>query len=322
MSSNYQSNNRRFIECPRCRNILLAKIRGVRPVDKSARGDDGDDSTNDCDCSECEAERRERGEGHGRVGGRAYTAKSMSLHVPSFKSKVWYVGRKRGVAKLLWTASLLHRDFMPFEALGGEEDGANILRLTSWGIIERVPGRGNESVYRIGRRNQTRLIKFFRNPDPSEKDEKSLALLISGLAPSLLYAAWRHLKDEYRVDRSLRAMNRLFFLGLYFFDYLPPLPLSWWQELVVTSLILFSAALLLQFLLVLVVYAAAFVGTGASACYVLRRSNSVKSCWWQGILLSYFVYRLNEWFYVSSYLKWGVLISPKALIPVKKFLWG
>eukprot|EP00579_Thalassiosira_antarctica_P009393 CAMPEP_0201916172 /NCGR_PEP_ID=MMETSP0903-20130614/5873_1 /ASSEMBLY_ACC=CAM_ASM_000552 /TAXON_ID=420261 /ORGANISM="Thalassiosira antarctica, Strain CCMP982" /LENGTH=481 /DNA_ID=CAMNT_0048451923 /DNA_START=121 /DNA_END=1563 /DNA_ORIENTATION=+ len=180
---NVQTNNKRFCECPRCRDILLVKIKGV----KLANGDSDDDSSeNECDCSDCEAEERKR------IAERkdAFTAKSISLHIPSFKAKCLYVGRKRDVAKLLWKVALLHHNFMPFEALGGDEDKAILLRLTGWGVIEKVPGKRNTSLYRIGKENQKKLIKFFRLQNPSEKDEKSQLLLISDIEPCLVYAAW------------------------------------------------------------------------------------------------------------------------------------
>jgi len=312
---NVQKENKRFCECPRCRDILLVKIKGVQPADE----DDSDDgsSDNECDCSDCVAERRDRAPRESFK-----TATSISVHVPSFRAKCWHIGRKRGVAKLLWKVALLHHTFMPFEALGGEEEKGTILRLTGWGIIEKVPGKWNANVYRMDRGDQTKLIKFFRLKDPSEKDQKSECLLMSYVGPCLMVAAWKHLRDEYRIDRSLRMLNRFSFLGLHFFGYLPPLPLSWRQELVVTAFILFSVTLAAQLLCVLLVYATVFFGVGLSVCYVLKRINNVTYCWWQVIILSYVAYRLNAWFYESPYLSWGVLVSPKAMIPVKKLLWG
>lgn len=310
-----QAENRRFCECPRCRAILLVKIRGIKPVHNES---DDDSSECECDCSDCEAERRERS----ADGKEAKTAKSISLQIPSFNAKCWHIGRKRGMAKLLWKVSLLHHNFMPYEAIGGDEEKAIILKLAGYGVIERVPGKRNKSVYRIDKEDQTKLIKFFRLTNPSEKDQTSENNLVMEIETCMMYAAWRHLRDEYRIDRSLRILNRFFFLGLHFFGYLPPLPLAWPQELVVTVLIVFSVALSLQFLCVLAVYAAVFLGVGLSVCYVLKRSNNVKSCWWQVILVSYFVYKANRFFYENSYMKWSVLVTPKAMVPVKKMLWG
>ena len=145
---------------------------------------------------------------------------------------------------------------------------------------------------------------------------------LTEMQTNITYAAWRHLRDEYRIDRSLRLMNRFFFVGLHSFGYLPPLPLSIWQELVVTGLVLFSTALILQFVCVLAVYALVFFGVGLSVCRVLRHSNNIKAVWWQVIVVSYAVYKVNKIFYESPYLKWNVFITPKAIIPIKKLLWG
>ena len=70
------------------------------------------------------------------------------------------------------------------------------------------------------------------------------------------------------------------------------------------------------------VYAVVFFGVGLSVCYVLRRSNRFKECWWQAIILSYLVYRVNKSFYESPWLSWSVFFAPKAVIPLKKLLWG
>lgn len=327
---NLQNDNRRFCECPRCRDVLLVKINGVRPAsfaEEHGDDDDGDSTESDdyCDCPDCEAERRERKAN--RKG--AKTARSISLRVPSFKAKCWYAGRKRGVAGFLWRASMLHNDFMPLEALGGEDERATVERLIGWGIIEKgagtnnVNGNSKNTVYRMDVENQRALIKFFRLKDPiSEKDRKSEESLTYDLGARVGYSAWRHLREERRVDRAARMVNRFFLIGLHFNGNLPPLPLSWRQEVVVSALIIFSLALAVQFACVLIVYALAFFGVGLSVCYALRRSNSIRSSWWICIIVSYFAYRLNDFFYQSPYLKWSVLVSPKAMVPVKKILWG
>ena len=89
-----------------------------------------------------------------------------------------------------------------------------------------------------------------------------------------------------------------------------------------TGLVLFSTALILQFVCVLAVYALVFFGVGLSVCRVLRHSNNIKAVWWQVIVVSYAVYKANKIFYESEYLKWSVFITPKAIIPLKKLLWG
>ena len=307
-----QTDNRRFCECPRCRDILLVKIKGVKPA---LEDDDDEDSDDQCDCSDCEAERKEQ-------NSDVKTAKSISVHRPSFKAKCWYIGRKRGVAKLLWKVSLLYHNFIPYEALGGDEEKATILKLIGWGILGKAAGKNNTTIYRIDQTHQAKLIKFFRNKNPSEKDQKTMSNMDQELGALVAYAAWRHLCDEYRLDRSLRLVNRLNFLALHFNDFLPPLPLSWCQEQVLTALVVVSVALILQFVCVLAVYAAAFGGVGISVCYMLRKSNNIQRNWWQIILISYCIYKLHNIFWRSPWLSWNVFISPKAMIPVKKMIWG
>lgn len=175
-SKSVQSDNRRFCECPRCRDVLLVKIKGLKTVLLDDSEDD--DSDCGCDCSDCEREREEKRAS--RLDSK--TAKSISIHIPSFKAKCWYIGRKKGLAKLMWKISRLHHNLLSFEALGGDESRGEILKLAGYGIIKRVPGKRNTNVYRIDKDNQTNLIKFFKLPKkPSEKDEKSEMMLVSNV---------------------------------------------------------------------------------------------------------------------------------------------
>jgi len=175
-SKSVQSDNRRFCECPRCRDVLLVKIKGLKTVLLDDSEDD--DSDCGCDCSDCEREREEKRAS--RLDSK--TAKSISIHIPSFKAKCWYIGRKKGLAKLMWKISLLHHNLLSFEALGGDESRGEILKLAGYGIINKVPGKRNTNVYRIDKDNQTNLIKFFKLPKkPSEKDEKSEMMLVSNV---------------------------------------------------------------------------------------------------------------------------------------------
>ena len=306
---NVQKDSRRFIECPRCRGILVVKIKGIQAALEESDEESEDDP---CDCSDCVAERRARRAGRGD----AKTAKSISLLLPTFQGKCKYVGRKRGVAKILWKASLLHHNFMPYEALAaGDDDKPIIMRLVGWGILEKA---GN-SIYRMDREGQEKLCKILLD-DVSEKDAKEETDLLYEFTACMMHAAWLHLRDEFRIDRSLRLVNRFFTLGLHFNGQLPPLPLSGLQELVVTTLIVFSAALAVQFVCILVVYGLAFFGVGLSVCFALRRSNNIKSFWWKAILLAYIIYQAIAIFYQSPYLKWSVLVTPRAMVPVKKIL--
>jgi hypothetical protein len=326
---NDQSDNRRFIQCPRCRDILLVKIKGVNPTNDS-------DCSDGC-CSDCEAERRENKE-------TSKTARSVSVHVPSIMVKCLLLGRKRGGATLLWRVSLLHPNFMSFEALGGDSDKDMIDRLAGYGVIEKAPGERNKSVYRIDKENQAKLIDLFHLDNPSGTDKAQQYKLLMELSVDLWYAAWRHMKDEHRIDRSLRSLNRFFFLSFLFSGILPPLPLSWRQELVVTALVLFFTTLAAQFLCItmvyalffvgvvatlaaqfsciMMVYALFFVGVGQSLSSLLNRSNNVKSCWWQVPLVSYVLYMLCKFFCGNRYLSWAILVYPKVTFPAVKWVWG
>jgi hypothetical protein len=310
-----QSDNRRFIQCPRCRDVLLVKIKGIKPTSDSESSES--ESEGDCDCSDCDAERRERA-----YKETAKTARSISVHAPSIMAKCWHLGRKRGGAKLLWKVSLLHHNFISFEALGGDSEKPMIERLAGYGVLEKIPGKRNKSLYRIDKETQAKIINLFHLENPSEKEREDQYKLMAELSGCSLYAAWRHMTDDYRIDRSLRSLNREFFITFHTFGLLPPLPLSWPQELVCTALALFLTTLAAQFLCILIVYAFVFVGVGLSASYVLKRSKNIKSCWWQVTLVSFFLYRLCKFFYGNPYLSWGILVSPKATIPVKKVLWG
>ena len=49
-----QNDSRRFFECPRCRSVLLIKIKGLKP------DEDDDDSDCECMCDECVSERNRK----------------------------------------------------------------------------------------------------------------------------------------------------------------------------------------------------------------------------------------------------------------------
>ena len=300
-----QTDNRRFIQCPRCRDVLLVRIKGV----KSSNDDEASDSdSSPCDCSTCKAE---------RLNKSPKTAKAISVHAPTFMAKCLYFGRKKGGAELLWKVSLLHHNFLSYKVLGGDEE-ALIHKLVGCGIIERIPGGMNKNVYRIDKKNQASLIRFFHLIEPTEEESVSQFKMTLDLAMSLVFATWGHLKDEYRIDRSLRCINRVCFLALHKFGFLPPLPLDWWQELVVNLLVAYSAILASQFLCILVAYALVFASVGLSVCYVLKRSNNIKSIWWQTIIASYFVFTVCTYFWWSPFPSWRLF--PNATTAVKKLV--
>jgi hypothetical protein len=91
------------------------------------------------------------------------------------------------------------------------------------------------------------------------------------------------------------------------------LPLYWWQELVVDLLVAYSAILVSQFLCILVAYALVFVSVGLSVCYVLKRSNNIKTIWWQTIIASYFVFKVCTCFWLSPLPNWRLLHATTAV---------
>jgi len=320
---NRQSESKRFIECPRCRDILIVKLKNLQK--SYATNDDNDESSSgECDCSECRAERRSN-----REPVEIKTASSISMHRASFKTKAWFVGRKRDNAMILWKAAHLHPSFIPLTALGGDKYRANIMKLVGWGILHKVPGKRNTDIYRMNREDQMDLVKLV-SPDPTtETDEqvnKEFDLFLE-LTHDMGYAGWESIK-KFRIDRAIRLLNRFLYLLLYFRRYLPSPPMSLWQEWVVTALNAFNLALVLQFLLITAVYAGLFFGVGVTVCRALRNPEKFRfrsaSRWAyvSAILGAYLTYRLSKVLYYSQYINFLGFLSPKAIIPFKKILWG
>ena len=311
---NRQSDSKRFLECPRCRDIIVIKLKGLK-ADVAA---DSDDDSNACDCSECRAERAARASKK-----KASTASSISLHRATFKGKAWFIGRKRYMAALMWRAAHLHCNFIPLEALGGDKFFDEVTKLVSWGILRKKPGKRNTKIFWMERKNQAQLIMLV-SPSPNNETEKVLEKefeLLVELSYYMIKAAQDCLLKDYRIDRVLRLLNRSAFLLLYFKRFVPAPPLQIWQEWVITALNVFSSALLLQFLVVLVVYAGLFFGVGFAVCYGLKRGKP-KSVWWQAILVGYIAFRLSKAAYNSQSITWIGLVAPKAFLSLKKILWG
>ena len=102
---NIQTNARRCIECPRCRDIMIVNIKN--PASKRHR-------------------RRQQ-----RLGTDwtvPTTADSVSLAQPSFSERVRYAGRQRGYAYTLFNASLLHHSFLPRQLIGDESMCARLVQ--------------------------------------------------------------------------------------------------------------------------------------------------------------------------------------------------
>jgi len=111
--SNYlQADTRRTIQCPRCKDILVVDVKN--PVRRMNL--DWTYPTN---------------------------ADSISLLRPTFKAKCWHVGRKIGIAVILWRAAFLNHSLMPLEALLGKTSKeADVFRIVKWGILRKTADAG------------------------------------------------------------------------------------------------------------------------------------------------------------------------------------
>ena len=244
---NIQTNARRCIECPRCRDIMIVNIKN--PTSKRHR------------------RRQLRLRTDWTV---PTTADSVSLAQPTFSERVRYAGRKRGAAFALYNASLLHHGFLPRQIIGCE---SICTKLVQWKILRSV----NDEVLSIDRIDQAELCTLLgtdqtsSHSDDSDADEVSFFALLA----IMLTSAFTFFK-QWRVARSLRLLNRAVLLMLHRKGFLPSLPLNMGQEGVVTLLTCFLTSIALQFLFVSLLYCALFFGSIWFICSGLNRSKKSK----------------------------------------------
>lgn len=306
---NLETESRRFVECPRCRNLLLVKMMGLKIIPN----DDDTDDEDACDCSDCVAERRER------RASRPKTKSTTSIIItkPPFKLKSWYIGRRRGIAKLLWRLLYFNHGFINLDALGGEEQKTNVLKLITWGVLQRVPGKNNNNIYQMDKKEQSLLVPLFRLPkNASEKDKDRQKELHANTMMDTAVASFQFLK-EFRVDRSLRMLNQLGVQLLSYAGQLPRLPLSPAQALAVTALNIYIVLLALQLSVILSVYLFFFFAVGYGVCYGVKRSDKTKFELWQQGCIVLGVYGLGVTCYavirkVSFAVLYGLLF-PKVI---------
>merc|ERR1719401_2722745 len=180
----------------------------------------------------------------------------MRLRRPTFQERCRYAGKKVGLAKMLRRAALLHHGLIPRDVLCGDEEGANVQRLVTYGILEEIPGKKESAaVFRIDPMDHRELIKLFRvehyflkraeNGDilaePDAENHEDFEIL-----PRLCLVTWVFFAER-RIDRAVRTANRLGLLVLLFWGLLPPFPLSVSQEWVVAVLNIFLFAAVLTF---------------------------------------------------------------------------
>ena len=311
---NLETESRKFVECPRCRNLLMIKLKGLKLIPD----DDDDSDDNGCDCSECVAERLERRENRPTTKSVA----SITITQPSFKLKCWYIGRKRGIAKLLWKLLFLNHGLINLDALGGEEQEANVLKLITWGVLKRVPGKKNHNIYCMDKKEQSLLAPLFKLPkNASEKDTDRERELYVGTMMDTAYASFQFLK-VFRVDRSLRMLNQVGIQLLSCVGQLPRLPLSQNQTIVVTVLNIYLVSLVLQLSIILLGYLFFFFVVGTGVCYGVKRSSKSKLRWWkQGCIDLLGMYGLGAAGYIIarriSFAFLYRLVFPKAVSVLK-----
>ncbi len=306
---NIETESRRFIECPRCRNLLMVKMMGLKLIPN----DDDTDDEDACDCSDCVAERRERRANRPKTK----SAVNITITKPPFKQKRWYIGRKKGIAKLLWRLLHSSHGFISLDALGGEEQRPNVLKLVTWGVLQKVPGKNNGNIYRMDKKEQALLAPLFQLPkSASEKDKEKEKELFSNAMLDTLYASYQFLK-AFRIDRSLRMLNQLCVLNLTAFGALPRLPLSQGQAIVVTTLNIYLVLMLLQLAIIVVVYLFFFFAVGSAVCYGVKRSRKTKLELWQQGCIAVGVYGLGATCYaVARRVSFGLLyglVFPKSV---------
>ena len=306
---NVETESRRFIECPRCRNLLLVKMMGLKLIPS----DDDTDDEDACDCYDCVAERRERRSNRPKTK----SAVDITITKPPFKLKSWYIWRRKGIAKLLWRLIYFNHGFINLDALGGEEQETNVLKLITWGVLQRVPGKNNGNIYQMDKKEQALLAPLFRLPkNASDKDTEREKELYAGTMMDTLCASYQFLK-AFRIDRSLRMLNQLGVQILSAMGQLPRLPLSRGQAIAVTALNIYLISMILQLSIVLFVYLFLFIAVGSGVCYGVRRSKKAKLELWQQGCIVLGVYGLGVTCYavirkISFAMLYG-LVFPKAV---------
>lgn len=243
---NIQTNARRCIECPRCRDIMIVNIKN--PTSKRHR------------------RRQLRLRTDWTV---PTTADSVSLAQASFSERVRYAGRKRGYAFTLFSASLLHHSFLPRQIIGSE---STCTKLVQWKILRSA----NKDVLAIDRTDQAELCTLLGTDqmnlsDDSDSDDVCFFALLALMGTTAF-----NLLKEWRVGQSARLMNRAALLLLHRKGLAPNLPMNRGQEGVVTLLTLFLTSIALQFLFISLMYCVLFFGSIWLICSDLNRSKKAK----------------------------------------------
>ena len=124
-----QTKTQRYIICPRCKDICVVEIKNpTRQVNT--------DWTN------------------------PINADSISLKRSKISGRLQYVGKKIGMAWLLWKIAFLNPQILPLEALMGKYSSkANVLRLVSYGILKKDKGT---DVFRMKKGDHMKLKSLLK----------------------------------------------------------------------------------------------------------------------------------------------------------------
>ena len=150
-----QTLSTRYIHCPRCKDICFVHI--LNPT----RGVNSNWT-------------------------RPTNADFISLLRPRFNGRCLFVGKKVGIASILWKMAFFHHRLIPLEGLlGGSTKKEDVLRLVKWGILKMAKNNADMFMMEKGDHNelkymilghQLRWCPFFDDILMDERDEMRFPL--------------------------------------------------------------------------------------------------------------------------------------------------
>ena len=150
-----QTLSTRYIHCPRCKDICFVHI--LNPT----RGVNSNWT-------------------------RPTNADFISLLRPRFNGRCLFVGKKVGIASILWKMAFFHHRLIPLEGLlGGSTKKEDVLRLVKWGILKMAKNNPDMFMMKKGDHNelkymilghQLRWCPFFDDILMDERDEMRFPL--------------------------------------------------------------------------------------------------------------------------------------------------
>jgi len=180
-----QAHERRFIDCPRCKDILIVDMKKIARSHQACDYENGD-WTN------------------------PKNADSISLRRPTFKGRCQYAAEVESTARIVFTVAMLNANLLPIEVLKSTED--DISRMLRWRILHRVPGEENGDVFMMKKEEHLKLIQFLNmdrwtHTDASFRKEvydNLRIVLLDGMSAAFV----NHLKT-FRLVTALRLISRL-----------------------------------------------------------------------------------------------------------------